>query len=194
MSGSSVERVRAALLAAGHPDTIQAFPEGTRSAAEAAAAVGCDVAQIAKSIVFRAAVRSAEGEARSRESAGVQAVRSAEGEARSRESAGLNTDQPILVIASGANRVDMAKVAAATGLPVKRADGNWVRDATGFAIGGVAPLGHLAAPVVLVDAALTGFDRIWAAAGSSMHVFETTPEALLRISGGRLADIAEEST
>lgn len=157
MSGSSVERVRAALLAAGHPDTIQAFPEGTRSAAEAAAAVGCDVAQIAKSIVFR-------------------------GEGR-----------PVLVIASGANRVDMAKVAAATGLPVKRADGNWVRDATGFAIGGVAPLGHLAAPVVLVDAALTGFDRIWAAAGSPMHVFETTPEALLRISGGRLADIAEES-
>jgi prolyl-tRNA editing enzyme YbaK/EbsC (Cys-tRNA(Pro) deacylase) len=157
MSGSSVERVRAALLAAGHPDTIQAFPEGTRSAAEAAAAVGCDVAQIAKSIVFR-------------------------GEGR-----------PVLVIASGANRVDMAKVAAATGLPVKRADGNWVRDATGFAIGGVAPLGHLAAPVVLVDAALTSFDRIWAAAGSPMHVFETTPEALLRISGGRLADIAEES-
>ncbi|MBX6746443.1 MAG: YbaK/EbsC family protein [Acetobacteraceae bacterium] len=155
LSGSSVERVRAALLAAGHPDSIRAFPEGTRSAAEAAAAVGCEVAQIAKSIVFRAGSR------------------------------------PILAIASGANRVDMAKLAAATGLAVKRADGGWVRDVTGFAIGGVAPLGHLTPPLVLVDQDLAEFDRVWAAAGSPMHVFETTPAELLRISGGRLADIRE---
>ena len=87
MSGGSVERVRAALLAAGHADTIQAFPEGTRSAAEAAAAVGCAVAQIAKSIVFRAGER------------------------------------PVLVLASGANRVDVAKAAGAAGLPLSRADG-----------------------------------------------------------------------
>jgi len=155
LSGSSVERVRAALLAAGHADSIRAFPEGTRSAAEAAAAVGCEVAQIAKSIVFRAGSR------------------------------------PVLAIASGANRVDMAKLAAATGLAVKRADGGWVRDVTGFAIGGVAPLGHLTPPLVLVDQDLAEFDRIWAAAGSPMHVFETTPSELLRISGGRLADIRE---
>ena len=155
LSGSSVERVRAALLAAGHADSIRAFPEGTRSAAEAAAAVGCEVAQIAKSIVFRAGSR------------------------------------PILAIASGANRVDMAKLAAATGLAVKRADGGWVRDVTGFAIGGVAPLGHLTPPLVLVDQDLAEFDRVWAAAGSPMHVFETTPAELLRISGGRLADIRE---
>ncbi|MDI3309471.1 MAG: YbaK/EbsC family protein [Acetobacteraceae bacterium] len=155
LSGSSVERVRAALLAAGHPDSIRAFPEGTRSAAEAAAAVGCEVAQIAKSIVFRAGSR------------------------------------PILAIASGANRVDMAKLAAATGLALKRADGGWVRDVTGFAIGGVAPLGHLTPPLVLVDQDLAEFDRVWAAAGSPMHVFETTPAELLRISGGRLADIRE---
>ncbi len=155
LSGSSVERVRAALLAAGHADSIRAFPEGTRSAAEAAAAVGCEVAQIAKSIVFRAGSR------------------------------------PVLAIASGANRVDMAKLAAATGLAVKRADGGWVRDVTGFAIGGVAPLGHLTPPLVLVDQDLAEFDRVWAAAGSPMHVFETTPAELLRISGGRLADIRE---
>lgn len=155
MSGGSVERVRAALAAAGHDDTVQAFPEGTRSAAEAAAAVGCEVAQIAKSIVFRTGER------------------------------------PVLVIASGANRVDMAKVAAATGLVVKRADGGWVRDVTGFAIGGVAPLGHLAPPVVLVDEDLFTFTEVWAAAGSPMHVFRTTPEALLRISGGQRADVRE---
>lgn len=155
VSGGSVERVRAALRAAGHEDAVQAFPEGTRSAAEAAAAVGCDVAQIAKSIVFRAGERA------------------------------------VLVIASGANRVDMAKVAAATGLAVKRADGAWVRDVTGFAIGGVAPIGHLAPPVVLLDQDLLPFDRVWAAAGSPMHVFATTPAALLRIAGATLADIKE---
>jgi prolyl-tRNA editing enzyme YbaK/EbsC (Cys-tRNA(Pro) deacylase) len=158
MSGSSVERVRAALLAAGHPDTIRAFSEGTRGAAEAAAAVGCAVAAIAKSIVFRA------------------------GGAR-----------PVLVIASGANRVDMAKVAVATGVAVKRADGQWVRDVTGFAIGGVAPLGHLTPPLVLLDRDLLALDRVWAAAGSPMHVFETTPDALLRLSAGTAADVREEA-
>jgi prolyl-tRNA editing enzyme YbaK/EbsC (Cys-tRNA(Pro) deacylase) len=173
MSGGSVERVRAALAAAGHADSIEAFPEGTRSAAEAAAAVGCQVAQIAKSIILRAAVRSVEGEARSRESAGTM------------------HERVVLVIASGANRVDMGKVAAATGFHVKRADGNWVRDVTGFAIGGVAPLGHLAPPVVLVDQDLLAYDRVWAAAGSPMHVFATTPAELLRISGGTMADVKE---
>jgi len=157
VSGSSVERVRAALAAAGHADTVQSFPEGTRSAAEAAAAVGCEVAQIAKSIVFRGG------------------------------------DRVVLVIASGANRVDTAKVAAVTGMTIRRADGNWVRDMTGFAIGGVAPLGHLAAPVVLVDQDLFAFDEIWAAAGSPMHVFATTPEALLGLSAGIKADVKEDT-
>jgi prolyl-tRNA editing enzyme YbaK/EbsC (Cys-tRNA(Pro) deacylase) len=155
MSGGSVERVRAALAASGHADSVQAFPEGTRSAAEAAAAVGCEVAQIAKSIVFRAGERA------------------------------------VLVITSGANRVDTAKVAATLGFHVKRADGSWVRDVTGFAIGGVAPLAHLSPPIVLVDEDLFRFERVWAAAGSPMHVFATTPEALLRLSGGTRADVKE---
>ncbi|MBR0681241.1 YbaK/EbsC family protein [Roseomonas eburnea] len=155
MSGSSVERVRAALLAADHPDTIEAFPEGTRSAADAAAAVGCDVAQIAKSIVFRAGSRA------------------------------------VLVIASGANRVDMAKVAAAVGQPVKRADGTWVRDTTGFAIGGVSPVGHLAPPILLLDADLMALDPVWAAAGSPRHVFRTSPADLLRITGAAVAEVKE---
>lgn len=154
-SSSSVERVRAALAAAGHPDTIEAFPDGTRSAADAAAAVGCDVAQIAKSIVFRAGTRA------------------------------------VLVIASGANRVDMAKVSAAIGQPVKRADGNWVRDATGFAIGGVSPVGHVAPPILLLDADLMALDPVWAAAGSPQHVFRTTPAELHRITAALVADIRE---
>jgi prolyl-tRNA editing enzyme YbaK/EbsC (Cys-tRNA(Pro) deacylase) len=155
VSGGSVERVRVALAAAGHADSVQAFPEGTRSAADAAAAVGCEVAQIAKSIVFRGGERV------------------------------------VLVVASGANRVDTAKVAAATGLAIKRADGGWVRDMTGFAIGGVAPLGHLTPPVVLVDEDLFAYDRVWAAAGSPMHVFATTADDLLRLSGGTKADVKE---
>ncbi|MEO3475610.1 YbaK/EbsC family protein [Roseomonas sp. CAU 1739] len=153
----SVERVRAALAAAGHPDTIEVFPDGTRSAADAAAAVGCDVAQIAKSIVFRAGTRA------------------------------------VLVIASGANRVDMAKIAVAIGLPVRRADGVWVRDTTGFAIGGVSPVGHLAPPILLLDQDLLALDQVWAAAGSPMHVFRSTPAELLRITGAASADVKEEA-
>ena len=106
-SGGSVERVRTALVQAGHPDTITQFPAGTRTAADAAAAVGCTVAQIAKSLVFR-----------------------------------TRTGKPVLVIASGVNRVDEQKIAAALGEPIGKADATFVRDATGYAIGGVAPIGH----------------------------------------------------
>jgi prolyl-tRNA editing enzyme YbaK/EbsC (Cys-tRNA(Pro) deacylase) len=155
MSGSSVERVRAALIAAGHPDTIRAFPEGTRSAADAAAAVGCDVAQIAKSIVFRAGARA------------------------------------VLIIASGANRVDTAKVAAAIGQPVKRAEGTWVRDTTGFAIGGVSPVGHLSPPILLLDADLMALGEVWAAAGSPQHVFRTSAGELVRMTGATVAEVKE---
>jgi prolyl-tRNA editing enzyme YbaK/EbsC (Cys-tRNA(Pro) deacylase) len=146
--GGSIERVRAALLAAGHPDTITAFPAGTRTAADAAAAVGCTVAQIAKSIVFRAGGRAA------------------------------------LIVTSGANRVDPAKAGALLGVPLARADADWVRTVTGFAIGGVAPIGHLTPPLLLIDEDLRELDPIWAAAGSPMHVFRTTPADLHRLTGG----------
>ena len=153
----SVGRVRAALLSAGHADTISEFPDGTRTAQDAATAVGCSVAQIAKSIVLRA------------------------------------SDEVVLVIASGANRVDVAKVAALIGRPVKPAEGRWVRDTTGFAIGGVAPLGHDVRPRVLIDKDLLALDPIWAAAGSPRHVFRTTAAELVRMSGGSVAEIKEEN-
>jgi prolyl-tRNA editing enzyme YbaK/EbsC (Cys-tRNA(Pro) deacylase) len=148
----SVARVRAALVAAGHPDTIAEFPAGTRTAADAAAAIGCSVAQIAKSIVFRAA------------------------------------DQPVLVVASGVNRVDLGKVSRHLGAAVARADADWVRTTTGFAIGGVAPVGHTIA-TVLIDADLTALDPVWAAAGSPAHVFRTTASDLVRLSRGQIADV-----
>lgn len=152
---SSVERVRAALRAAGEPDTIRAFPDGTRTAADAAAAIGCGVAQIAKSMIFRAGQRV------------------------------------VLVVTSGANRVDAVKVATAVGEPVGRADAAFVRERTGFAIGGVAPIGHLTPPVVLLDEDLFGFDAVWAAAGTPMHVFGTTPARLLAMTGGLVVPVRE---
>jgi len=151
----SVERVRAALLAAGHADTITMFPDGTRTAQDAARAVGCTVAQIAKSIVLRAG------------------------------------EQVVLVIACGANRVDLAKVSACLGQPVKPAGGRWVRDNTGFAIGGVAPVGHASPPRILIDADLLALDQVWAAAGSPRHVFRTSAVELARMTGGETADVKE---
>lgn len=162
MSGSgsgSVERVRAALLAAGHADTIVAFPAGTRTAADAAAAVGCDVAQIAKSIVFRAH--------------------------------GHGSARPALVITSGANRVDQKKAEAALATRLGKADGDWVRETTGFAIGGVAPVGHISPPLILLDEDLLALDPIWAAAGSPSHVFRTSAADLQRITGAIVAAVRQ---
>ena len=152
----SVERVRAALLAAGHADTIAMFPDGTRTAQDAANAVGCAVAQIAKSIVLRAG------------------------------------EQVVLVIASGANRVDTQKIAERLGQQVKPADGRWVRDVTGFAIGGVAPVGHAQPPRILIDADLMALDPVWAAAGSPRHVFRTSATELARLTGGEIADVKQD--
>jgi prolyl-tRNA editing enzyme YbaK/EbsC (Cys-tRNA(Pro) deacylase) len=155
-AGGSVERVRAALRAAGHPDTITAFPSGTRTAADAAAAVGCTVAQIAKSIVFRAGNRAA------------------------------------VVITSGVNRVDVRRAEAALGVRLARADAGWVRETTGFAIGGVSPVGHLAPPLLLLDEDLLALDPIWAAAGSPSHVFRTSAAQLRRMTGAAVAGVRQQ--
>lgn len=153
---ASVARVRAALLAAGHPDTIAGFSEGTRTAADAAASIGCRVAQIAKSVVFRAG------------------------------------DTAVVVIASGANRVDANKLATLLGVAIGRADADWVRAATGFAIGGVAPLGHSGPVRVVLDRDLLALSPIWAAAGSPKHVFRSEPAELVRITGAVVGDVRQD--
>ncbi len=150
-AGGSVARVRAALRAAGHPDTIVAAPSGARTAQEAARAIGCAVAQIVKSLVFR------------------------------------QGDAPVLVLVSGANRVDPARLAAALGGAVAQASGAFVREKTGFAIGGVAPVGHLTPLRTLIDADLMALDPLWAAAGAPDQVFRTSAGELLRLTGGRVA-------
>ena len=152
---ASLERVRGALAARGHGIEVREFAATTRTAADAAAAIGCAVAQIAKSLLFRA----------------------------------VPSDRPVLVIASGANRVNEATVAAALGEPIAKADAAFVRARTGFAIGGVAPVGHAETPVTFIDADLLRLPEIWAAAGTPHAVFRLTPDELVRLTGGRVIAI-----
>ncbi|MGI4941474.1 MAG: YbaK/EbsC family protein [Janthinobacterium lividum] len=159
MGDDAVARVRLALERAGHPNTILAYPAGTRTAADAAAAIGCEVAQIAKSIVFRVHLPAG--------------------------------DRAAVVVTSGANRVDPARAAAALGVGLARADAAFVREATGFVIGGVAPVGHLTPPLMLLDADLLRLDPVWAAAGSPQHVFRTSAAELVRMTGAVVAPVAE---
>ena len=134
--------------------TVLEFDQPTASAAQAATAIGCAVAQIAKSLVFADA-----------------------------------KDAPVLVIASGASRVDEAKVGEILGTPIHRADANFVKSATGFSIGGVPPVGHAKRPFVLLDRDLEGFTQIWAAAGTPNAVFKLTPIQLKQLTGGVYYDI-----
>ncbi|MBP5858867.1 YbaK/EbsC family protein [Marivibrio halodurans] len=151
----SVERLGAVLDRFGLDLEIKRFPASTRTAEDAAAAIGCTVAQIAKSIVFR----------------------------------GAETDRVVLVVTSGTNRVDEKKVAAAIGEPPGRADAAFVRERTGFAIGGVAPVGHRETPVVLLDRDLRAHAEIWAAAGAPDAVFRLTPDQLAALTDADWHDI-----
>lgn len=145
------------LHAAGLDCQVVEFEAPTRTSAEAAAAIGCSVAEIAKSIVFRGAM----------------------------------SGQAIVVVASGDNRVSETKVATRVGEKLARADADFVRAATGYAIGGVAPLGH-AQPVTLVlDEDLRRFATVWAAAGTPFSVFPITPDALQRLTGADWADVRQ---
>ncbi len=161
----AVTRVREALTAAGVPGQVIVLDGAARTAAQAAAYLGVTVAQIANSLVFAA-----------------RATPDAEPE-------------PLLVLTSGGHRVDTAKVAADLGLhELGRADADFVRGQTGFAIGGVAPVGHATvtgAPIrTLVDTALAAYQQIWAAGGHPHAVFPTTFDELVRISGGTPAEVA----
>jgi prolyl-tRNA editing enzyme YbaK/EbsC (Cys-tRNA(Pro) deacylase) len=158
----AVARVRAALATAGATGEVVVLGEHARTAAAAAEQLGVAVAQIANSLVFAVPDPAAPGGRR-----------------------------PLLVLTSGAHRVDTAKVAALIGAPrLDRADPDFVRERTGFVIGGVAPVGHLAALQTLVDVALAEHEQVWAAAGHARTVFPTTFDELLRITGGTAAEVA----
>jgi Cys-tRNA(Pro) deacylase len=144
-------------LGAGY--TVVEFDESTHTSQQAADAVGCDVAQIAKSIVFRAA----------------------------------SSGRAVLVIASGSNRVDEKKIRALLGEKIERAKPDFVREMTGFEVGGVPPLGHIQPCVVYLDQDLRAFPVIWAAGGTGNAVFEIAFDDLVRLSGATVADVAKSA-
>ena len=150
----SLTRVKAALHAAGVPDSVREMPGETRTAQQAADAAGCALDQIVKSIVFRGAL----------------------------------SGQLRLFLTAGGNRVCPDKASALAGEALGRADADQVRATTGFAIGGVAPVGHLTPLPTWFDPRLTTFPVVWAAAGTPRHIFAVAPGVLLRLTGATLAD------
>jgi prolyl-tRNA editing enzyme YbaK/EbsC (Cys-tRNA(Pro) deacylase) len=149
----SVARVRADAARRGLAIAPVRLDAGTRTAEAAAAACGCALDQIVKSLVFRAA----------------------------------GSDRHLLFLTAGGNRVDPAKAAALVGAPLEKADAAAVRAQTGFAIGGVAPIGHLAPIASWFDPRLLEFDTVWAAAGTPHHVFAVAPAALVAATGATVA-------
>ena len=150
----SLARVEAALKAAGLPCDIRDMPESTRTAPEAAAAAGCALDQIVKSIIFR----------------------------------GETSGHIRLFLTAGGNQVDPALASALAGETLGKADAQLVRTETGFAIGGVAPLGHLNPVPCWLDRRLLDFATVWAAAGTPRHIFAIDPQRLLQATGANAAD------
>lgn len=103
-----------------------------------------------------------------------------------------NTDRPVLVIASGSNHVDVRKIQKATGLKLKIADGNFVKEKVGFAIGGVPPVGHIQPLETLLDTDLKAHETIWAAAGTPFAVFQLRPADLEPLTNARWIDLSEK--
>jgi len=153
---SAPDRVQAALTSAGVAARVEEFPSSTRTAQEAAAAVGSSVGQIVKSLLFLAG--------------------------------GL----PVLALVSGANQLDPARLAALSGAPIGKADADAVRKATSYSIGGVPPIGFPAPIPTFIDRDLLRYDVVWAAAGTPRHVFPIAPQDLVRITGGRVAELAKD--
>lgn len=102
---------------------------------------------------------------------------------------GKDSYQPILVIAGGANRINEEKLSKLVGEPVEKADADFVYEATGFAIGGIPPLGHKRKIQTLIDKDLLSYQEIWAAAGSSHAVFKLTPDDLTKMTKGQVVSV-----
>ena len=152
----TAQKVADAALSLGLTITIKTFAASTRTAEDAAKAIGCTVPQIVKSLLF------------------------------------VVHDQPVIVLMSGANRLDEKKLAAICTVSrkkVKRADADTARTVTGFAIGGIPPFGHQTQLPVYIDQDLGRFETIWAAAGTPNTVFAITPQALIQATTGTVCDL-----
>ena len=152
---SSAKRFQEALLARGLSHQVAELPQGTRTSVEAAQAVGCQVGQIAKSLVFK----------------------------------GKNTGKALMVVASGSNRVNEARLSNLVSEPVEMPDADFVRCQTGFSIGGVPPFSHSQPLETFIDEDLLQYQEIWAAAGNPRALFRLTPQDLLKITGGQVVSI-----
>jgi prolyl-tRNA editing enzyme YbaK/EbsC (Cys-tRNA(Pro) deacylase) len=135
------------------------LPGSTRTAVEAAQAVGCELGQIVKSLVFK----------------------------------GKRSERPILVIASGTNRVNEKAIEALIGEPLGKADADFVRQRTGFVIGGVPPVGHAERLEAFIDRDLLQYAEVWAAAGTPNAVFRLDPADLVKMTAGQVVDITREA-
>lgn len=155
-NSASVARVETAALQAGIEIDIIWFEETAKTAMRAAELIGCEVGQIANSLIFQ----------------------------------GVDSGTLHLLLTSGANRVDLDFAKPQIGEALARADAKSIRSETGFAIGGVAPIGHLTQPNVWMDSALLAYDTVWAAAGRSETVFAIDPESLQNITQATLFDAA----
>jgi prolyl-tRNA editing enzyme YbaK/EbsC (Cys-tRNA(Pro) deacylase) len=155
MLSPSAQKVQDALSELGLSLQVVELPGSTRTAVEAAQAVGCQVGQIVKSLVFK----------------------------------GKRSERPILVIASGVNRVDEYLLENLIGEPLGKADAEFVRQHTGFAIGGVPPLGHAEPLTTFIDKDLLNYEVVWAAAGTPHAVFQLDPADLPRMAGGQVVEI-----
>ena len=152
---ASAQKVADAARAAGLAVTVIERAESTRTAEEAAAACGCTVGQIVKSLVFQ----------------------------------GAASGKPYLVLVSGSNRLDEQGVAAVLGESLTRPDAAYVREVTGYAIGGIPPLGHASPMQVFIDADLLRYDVVWAAAGTPRAVFSVAPGALADAIGAKIVKV-----
>ncbi len=152
---SSARRVQEALIEYGLSCQVVEMPQSTRTADDAARAVGCGVGQIVKSLVFK----------------------------------GKETQQPVLVATSGANRVNEKKIAALVSESISQADPDFVREKTGFAIGGVPPVGHVQKIRIFIDKDLLQHDEIYAAAGTPRALFKLTPAELQKITNGQVVAV-----
>ncbi len=152
---SSAQKVQDALIAGGFSNQIIELADSTRTSVEAAIAVGCEVAQIAKSLIFQ----------------------------------GKESRRAILVIASGVNRVNEKHIAELLGEKLQKPDADFVREQTGFVIGGVPPIGHSQPLTTYIDEDLLQYAEIWAAAGHPHAVFKLTPTELVRMTGGTVISI-----
>jgi prolyl-tRNA editing enzyme YbaK/EbsC (Cys-tRNA(Pro) deacylase) len=167
----AVQRVSQTLAGLGVRGQVRLLGDAVRTAQAAADALDVEVGQIANSLVFVAVTAAADPE---------------QGRHQLSEPA-----EPLLILTSGAHRVDTHKVADLLGLAdLARATPEIVRQATGFAIGGVAPVGHATSIRTLIDVALSRYNVVWAAAGHPHSVFPTSYEELVRITGGQPVEVA----